>query len=257
MENGLKKIAAYTYDLEPAEGNAQQETPLTLIAKRILETATYHAESLGIGYSTLIKENQAWVLARLAIEMTSYPGIYDKYTVETWIESYNKHFSARNFCFSNPNGEIYGYARSIWSVIDIQSRTSVDLTTFRHMENSVALDKDCPIAPQSKIKPVNGKDPFIYPVRYSDIDINRHVNSVKYIEHMLDNFPMDIYDNNFIHRFEINYVYEARYGDLLKCFREQLSDNGYAMEIQNDQGETVCRGRIEFWNRNQKKRQNI
>lgn len=154
MENEQKKIAAYIYDLEPAEGNAQQEIPLTLLAKRILETATYHAENWGVGYSTLIKENRAWVLARLAIEMSSYPGIYDKYKIETWIEGYNKHFSARNFCFSNPDGEIYGYARSIWSVIDIQSRTSVDITTFRHIENNVG-DKDCPIAPQSKIKPVN------------------------------------------------------------------------------------------------------
>ena len=74
MENEQKKIAAYIYDLEPAEGNAQQEIPLTLLVKRILETATYHAENWGVGYSTLIKENRAWVLARLAIEMSSYPG---------------------------------------------------------------------------------------------------------------------------------------------------------------------------------------
>lgn len=39
MENEQKKIAAYIYDLEPAEGNAQQEIPLTLLVKRILETA--------------------------------------------------------------------------------------------------------------------------------------------------------------------------------------------------------------------------
>ena len=174
MENEQKKIAAYIYDLEPAEGNAQQEIPLTLLVKRILETATYHAENWGVGYSTLIKENRAWVLARLAIEMSSYPGIYDKYKIETWIESYNKHFSARNFCFSSPDGKLYGYARSIWSVIDIQNRTSVDITTFRHIENNVG-EKDCPIAPQSKIKPVNDENPIIYPIRYSDIDINRHI----------------------------------------------------------------------------------
>ena len=52
MENDPQKIATYTYELEPAEGNAQQETPLTLLVKRILETATYHAESWGVGYSS-------------------------------------------------------------------------------------------------------------------------------------------------------------------------------------------------------------
>lgn len=248
METEQKKIATYTYDLEPAEGNGQEEIPLTLLTKRILETATYHAESWGVGYSSLIKENQAWVLARLAIEMTSYPGIYDKYTVETWIEGYNKHFSSRNFCFSGPDGKIFGYARSIWSVIDIQSRTSVDITTFRHIEHNVS-DKECPILPQSKIKPVTDKNPVIYPVRYSDIDVNRHVNSVKYIEHMLDNFPMEIYDKQMIHRFEINYINEARYGSNLNFYREQLSENNYAMEIRNENGEPVCRGKIVFTER--------
>ena len=29
MENEQKKIAAYIYDLQPAEGNAQQEIPMT------------------------------------------------------------------------------------------------------------------------------------------------------------------------------------------------------------------------------------
>ena len=65
----LQKIASYTYAVEPAEVNAQGELPLTVLAKRILETATFHAESWAVGYSTLIQNNQAWVLARLAIEM--------------------------------------------------------------------------------------------------------------------------------------------------------------------------------------------
>ena len=252
MENDPQKIATYTYELEPAEGNAQQETPLTLLVKRILETATYHAESWGVGYSSLIKGNQAWVLARLAVEMISYPRVYDKYVIETWIEVYNKHFSARNFCFRSPEGKIYGYARSIWSVIDIQSRASVDITTFRHIANNVS-DKDCPIAPQSKIRPVNDENPAVYVVQYGDIDINRHVNSVKYIEHMLDKFPLDLYDKNFVRRFEINYVSEARYGNCLHFYREQLAEKIYAVEIRNESGDAICRGRIEFAERDREK----
>lgn len=48
-------VYSKTYTVEPAEGNGQQELPLTLLAKRILEVATLHAESWGVGYSTLIK----------------------------------------------------------------------------------------------------------------------------------------------------------------------------------------------------------
>ena len=38
-------VYSKTYTVEPAEGNGQQELPLTLLAKRILEVATLHAPS--------------------------------------------------------------------------------------------------------------------------------------------------------------------------------------------------------------------
>lgn len=85
-------VYSKTYTVEPAEGNGQQELPLTLLAKRILEVATLHAESWGVGYSTLIKNRQVWVLSRLTVEMYRYPLINEHYTLQTWIEGYNKHF---------------------------------------------------------------------------------------------------------------------------------------------------------------------
>ena len=101
-------LYAKSYVVEPAEGNGQQELPLPLLAKRILEVATLHAESWGVGYSTLIKNRQVWVLSRLAIEMSRYPRINEHYTLETWIVGYNKHFSARNFPLSDEGGNPCG-----------------------------------------------------------------------------------------------------------------------------------------------------
>ncbi len=42
----------------------------------------------------------------------------------------------------------------------------------------------------------------------------------------------------------------ARYGDKLSFYREQLAENIYTSEIRNSSGETICRGRIEFSERN-------
>ena len=241
----LQKVASYTYAVEPAEVNAQGELPLTVLAQRILETATFHAESWAVGYSTLIQNNQAWVLARLAIEMQAYPRIGDTYVISTWIEGYNKHFSSRNFEFAGKDGRIYGYARSIWSVIDMQTRTSADLTTFEYLAERIS-DKECPIERQSKLKPVQGEPLLAYPVRYSDIDLNRHVNSVKYIEHMLDSFTLQQYDEKYIKRFEINYISEARYGMDFKIYRNELDADIFAIDIKNNEDEAVCRGKVTF-----------
>ena len=238
------KVASATFRLEPPESNGQQELPLTLLVKRMLTCATDHAESWNVGYSTLIRDNRVWVLSRLAVEMTSYPRINEEYTVQTWIEGYNKHFSARNFCFLNQAGEVCGYARTIWVVMDLATRESVDISRFEYIERNV-VDKECPMEKQSRVRPLPDNDGVLYRVKYGDIDLNRHMNSVKYIEHLLDLFPLSRYDEYLIHRFEISYVNEARYDIDLTLLKQETAENDFALEMKHD-GNSLCRGRIVF-----------
>ena len=51
-----------------------------------------------------------------------------------------------------------------------------------------------------------------YTWRYSDIDINRHVNSVRYIETMLDIWPLEHYDTHRIAQLDIIYQHECLCG---------------------------------------------
>ena len=236
-------VYSKTYTVEPAEGNGQQELPLTLLAKRILEVATLHAESWGVGYSTLIKNRQVWVLSRLTVEMYRYPLINEHYTLQTWIEGYNKHFSSRNFAILGEDGSPCGYARTIWVVIDLDSRTSVDISQFEYIAENIS-DKACPIEKQSRVRDVHDENAVIYPVTYNDIDLNRHVNSVKYIEHELDLFPFERYDKQRIRRFEISYANEARYGSTLQLLKEEEAPDHFTLEIRDDQKEN---GNHEFW----------
>ena len=240
-------LYTHSYTVEPAEGNAQQELPLPLLAKRILEVATLHAESWGIGYSDLIKSRQVWVLSRLSIEMTRYPRIHERYTLETWIEGYNKHFSSRNFAIYGGDGAPCGYARTIWVRINLDTRTSVVTGQIEHHPRNT-IDHPCPIARQSRVREVHDDNPHTHRVGYIDIDLNRHVNSVKYIEHLLDLFDLDRYDRQRVHRFEISYANEARYGTPLQLLKEEESPDNFALEICDDQT-VYCKGRIIFENR--------
>lgn len=245
MEKDVEKVARYTFPVEPAEGNAQQELPLTLLVTRLLESATLHAEAWGVGYSTLVKDRHAWVLARLAVGMERYPAVNDTLTVETWIEGYNRHFSARNFCFRDGKGAICGYARTVWSVINMDTRQSVDLTALENLDRHVA-DRECPIGRPGKLKEVADDDPVRYTVRYSDIDLNRHVNSVKCIGHLLDLFPLSVYDTHLPAQFDISYLTEGRYGMNLFLKRKEYEPGVFVAEMETDRGEVLCRARIVF-----------
>lgn len=52
-----------------------------------------------------------------------------------------------------------------------------------------------------------------YTFRYCDLDFNRHVNSARYIELLLNQWPLDFHDAYLIHRIEISYLNEAHFGD--------------------------------------------
>lgn len=244
-------IAGYRYRLEPPSANPQGEVTFSLLVRWLLETATKHAESWGVGYSTLIGQSQAWVLARMAIEMTCYPRIYEEVEIETWIEGFNPHFSSRNFCVKRSDGKIYGYVRSIWSVIDMQTRTSVDLRSFAQIER-FASEKECPIGRLTKIKPVTVEHPVHYTVSYTDLDLNRHMNSIKYIEHMLDLFPLKRYDENRIARFEINYISETLDKSELQIHRRTDENGEETIEIKNSDSVGLCRGKITFLPRSER-----
>ena len=61
--------------------------------------------------------------------------------------------------------------------------------------------------------------------------MNGHINSVKYIEHVLDLWSLDWYKQYSIKRFDIAYVAESHYGDVLNFYLEEEKEHTYAVRI--------------------------
>lgn len=95
--SGITREYCQSYILTAGECNAQGIMPVTLFGARVIEVATFHANELGVGYDRLIADGLAWVLSRLSIEMYRSPKVNERYTLRTWIEGFNRHFSERDF----------------------------------------------------------------------------------------------------------------------------------------------------------------
>jgi acyl-ACP thioesterase len=205
----------YTHEFFLAAGscNAAGEMPITLLTARVIEVATEHANRLGIGYATLSKLGIGWVLSRLSIEMKRMPGINETYSLTTWIEGWNRMYSDRCMVVKDGAGEVIGYVRSVWVAIDLEKRTAADLSVL-HAESLVNGAMECPIAKQRKMLPVTEPQRVVdVKFEYSDLDFNRHVNSVRYIERILNLWTPEFFDAHEISRFDIAYLQECRYGD--------------------------------------------
>lgn len=203
---------SHKYFLTAGESDAEGYMPLTLVAERIIEVATEHANSLGIGYATLITRNLGWVLSRLSIEMKRFPAINEEYCVTTWIETYNRRFSERNFEFTDASGAVIGYARTVWVPMNFATRTLGDISEFGP-DSFPAVDLPCPIERTPRLEAAADAEEEQYTFRYCDLDFNRHVNTVRYIDLILNHWPLEQYDTHIISRFDIIFHQECHFGD--------------------------------------------
>lgn len=218
--------------------NAQSELSVAALTADLIEVATAHANSLGIGYTALLPEGIAWVLSRLAIQMDSYPQMHQTDTITTWVESFTRNFSERRFTVTDTaTGRVLGYARSVWTAIDIKARNLGDLSHFIH-KVPLAPGRECPVATRMRI-PMPDESTAVtrtYKFNPSDIDFNRHVNTVRYLEAVINRRPLDFYDSHDIAVLEASFEHECRFGSAVELVTgpSASASGAFTTEIVSD-----------------------
>ncbi len=245
MGNPTDKLFENRYFLTPAECNPQGRMPITLLINRLIEVATLHANAIGIGYDTLVGRHETWVLSRVAVEMSRYPAVNDHYTIRTWISSINRLFSERDFEILDTQGTPIGYARTVWAVLNTDTRQGADISHMEWVADLIPADKVCPVDKPSRPRPVTGYAAHPYRFTYCDIDVNRHVNSSRYIELLLNQWSLSFHDEFRLTRFEIAYMREAHYNEEVEV-RLQHLDNGVVRAELAHGDAPLCRALLSF-----------
>ena len=253
----MDKVGRYEFMAEPFHCDFSGRLFMGHLGNHMLNAADFHSNSRGFGMHYLNTIKRTWVLSRLAIEMVEMPVMYTRFNVETWVESAMRYFTQRNFAVvgadndSDVQGQtkVYGYGRSVWAMIDTESRQPTDIFAIDNgaINNWIVKDKECPIDKGGRVK--MGPDAELIRTTdtyYNDVDINGHINSVKYIEHVLDLWPLEWYREHGLRRFEIAYVAEAHQGDRLSLYREQAAGNEFCVRICKDDDTEVCRSKVVF-----------
>lgn len=254
---GNNKVGTYSFVAEPFHVDFTGRLFMGVLGNHLLNCAGFHAEERGFGMAEINESNYTWVLSRLAVEMEEMPLQYEEFFIDTWVENVYRLFTDRNFGIYGKDGKVYGYARSVWAMINMNTRKPADLLTLHggNIVDYILKDKACPINKPDRIK-VDGRMPVrTIDTYYNDIDINGHVNSIKYMEHVLDLFPKDWYAGHVIRRFEMAYVAESYFGDRLSFYREEDEEGTYNVEVRKNvggevpEGEVVCRSKLKFDNK--------
>lgn len=245
------KVARFEYTVEPFQEDCTGHLSWLELGNKLLAVAGHHADDRGYGMKQLLPEHRAWVISRMAIEVGELPKVGDSFVLETWIRKVYYTFTDRCFAISKPDGTPLGYAFTIWALIDTETRTPVNLMHIYDgkITDWVDAEKKCDVAPFSHIRVKTPEPEREIMACFSDIDINNHVNSIKYVQHVLDVFPKSMFEARRVRRVEMAYHGEAHYGESLLFYKQQNSPLEYDIDVRVPDGDgerKVCSCRVNF-----------
>jgi acyl-ACP thioesterase len=174
-------------------GEASPTTILTLLE----ETASEHCLSINHGLFDLFKQHIGWVLVSGVIEMYRYPKHKETIRIRTWLSSYTLVKGIRENFIYDENNQVIGRAKGLWVFFDIEKRRPLEI--FDDIIQKWSFDKQESIIHNinRKIVPLS-EAPIIkqFPIHRYDIDMNMHVNNIKYLQWLLETIPSSINDVN-------------------------------------------------------------
>ena len=215
-------------------------TPIALL-QFMQESAWNHAEHLQLGFTHLSQKGLAWILARLSLKITQLPRWHKKIILETWPSGLERLFAYRDFRISSEDKKELAIGSTSWITIDVERRRPQKTDTYLNLQTSDAER----VFPQftGKIPAISDIDSVSHrKVYFSYLDVNGHVNNVKYLEFVIDSLPFDFLNDHHLELLEINFLAEALYDDIIEIKTQRTSDLSFVHSIQRQhEGDELCR----------------
>jgi len=233
-----------SYDADP-NGRAS----LTAIFSYLLESAGNHAEAGGFGFTGMLARELVWVLTRFKLVMDRYPDYGGLVRVQTWGKGREGLFYTRDYTLQDDAGGLLGKATSSWAVLNAVTHKpesgDVFMRDFPHSPDHHALAEKLQKLPAVEAPDLQDE----YRVRLSDLDFNRHANSMRYVEWILNGLDPETRFGGTFRSLEVNYLAEAKPGDEVLIRTQRIAGGADALlsaVTSKSDGRELARARIEL-----------
>lgn len=240
----MAEISTYRNIVQPKSVDCTRRASVATIIGYMLDVAGEDADRKGFGISALDSDSTTWVLSRLAVDIETQPKQYEEIAIETWVNEFNRLSSTRNFRIHRGE-ECVAKGVSQWCLLNMETRQVVDMSQLKETYMQAMVDEPSPISAPARLRPITPVGSASRPVVYSDIDFNRHVNTLRYIDLIFDNVSLELIEKNEGLRIDINFIAEALYGETLTIGWSE-EGNVWNFEISSSQEKTLCRAKVEF-----------
>ncbi|MCL2748321.1 MAG: thioesterase [Oscillospiraceae bacterium] len=199
------------------------------------ETATVHAEILGASREDLLSgAGLFWVMVRSWYALSRPLQAGETITVRTWHRGARGAQLYRDYDIV-ADGVLAGEAVSAWVLVDWETRriarpsaiTALERSKTPHKAKAVLLDK---LPPASGLTWVGQRRAV-----YSDLDVNNHVNNVRYTDYICDALRLENRPGAWMTSLQVGFTAQVLAGETLHLYTGRLSDGRFFISGRDEQ----------------------
>ena len=207
------------------------------------DVAGVHANMLGCGYNDLIESKLMWVLVRVKFTVEKQPEMFSEVAVQTWPLEPSRAGFRREYLMTDAEGNTLIRGSSDWVIMHSEERKLVSVKDLYPIKDGFCTEVMHPER-LAKIRDFEAEsEGFSVNPEFSDIDMNGHVNNIKYMDFVFDAVsPEKSLD---IISAQIDYRKEILPGTKLNIYTQKTDDGILAKGTDLD-GNTMFLCKIEL-----------
>jgi medium-chain acyl-[acyl-carrier-protein] hydrolase len=248
MTNSSIYILEEEFLVTSAETDFKHCLRVSSLVNMFIQIAWHHAEELGFGIKYLHQNNLAWVLSRFHLKIDSLPHWNETLRLVTWPKGIHRLKYLRDLEVFNNTGNRIAYATSEWLLIDMKTKRpklqGPDTEIFSKNKDKHAIENLI-----ESLNPLTeDSTSILLKAYYSDIDLNQHLTTTRYIDWMFDTFELDFHKKYQCNEIILNFIREIPYGlDVLQNRLSESYKNIHKFEfVKNTDRQILFRGKIQF-----------
>ncbi len=208
----MNELLSREYEVNFSHIDIKGEARPSFLFHMMQDVATVHAHDLNIDAQTL---HIVWVLSRIRVTVTRPLLPYEKVRCETWCPGMRGASWYRSFAFYVKDEKV-GEAQSMWVTLDPATRRILRPNVLPDINRVIVSEGEKP-EPLPKLSCENVRPHHEHTVRYSDLDVNNHLNNVRIADIVTDALELQK-QPGFVSSLQINYTAETVYGETLSLF---------------------------------------
>ena len=218
-----------------------------LKASRLLaflqEVAGEHSAILGTDQNALMDKNLFWAVIRHRVQITRLPESGEKLRLETWPMPTTRTAYPRSTIAYDENGNECFRSISLWILMDSKTRAMV--LPGKSGVQVAGLLRGCELQAPSSMLPKEMGELDTRLVRYTDLDINGHMNNCRYLDWVEDLLPGGFHAQHEIREFTLCYMSEVREKEPVNLHWELSDGPVLTVEaVRNEGGDSMNHGRV-------------